>query len=70
VYLNTSTVPKANEKHQEKTFAYLVRGAPFEDVFAVSGYSQGEFGGIDGCLDREEWTVKVFVFSKAVGHSL
>lgn len=56
--------------NEEKTFAYLNRGSPFEDVFAVSGYSQGDFGGVDECLDREEWTAKVFMFSKAVVHSL
>jgi hypothetical protein len=42
VHLNKFTALMASE---EKTFAYLNRGAPFEDVFAVSGYSQGDFGG-------------------------
>ena len=51
VHLNKFTAPIASK---EKTFAYLDRGSPFEDMFAVSGYSQGDFGGVDGCLDREE----------------
>jgi hypothetical protein len=55
---------------EEKTFAYLSCGSPFEDMFAVSGYSQGYFGGAHGCLDREEWTAKVFMFSQAIGHGL
>jgi hypothetical protein len=38
VLLNKFIVPMASE---EKTFAYLHRGSPFEDMFAVSGYSQG-----------------------------
>ncbi|KFY92461.1 hypothetical protein V500_04183 [Pseudogymnoascus sp. VKM F-4518 (FW-2643)] len=60
----------AGRASKEKTFAYLNRGSRFEDVFAICGYSQVEFGGVDGCLNREEWTAKVFMFSKAVGHSL
>jgi hypothetical protein len=51
-------------------FAYLNRVSLFEDVFVVSGYSQGDFRGVDGCLDREEWTAKVFMFSRAIGHRL
>lgn len=67
VYLHKFTAPMVDE---EKTFAYLSRGSPFEDMFAVSGYSKGCFGGVDGCLDREEWTAKVFMFSQAIGHGL
>jgi hypothetical protein len=67
VYLHKFTAPMADE---EKTFAYLSRGSLFEDMFAVSRYSQGCFGGVDGCLDREEWTAKVFMFSQAIGHGL
>jgi hypothetical protein len=61
VYLHKFIAPMADE---EKTFAYLSRGSPFEDIFAVSGYSQGCFGG------REEWTAKDFMFSQAIGHGL
>jgi hypothetical protein len=67
VLLNKYTVPMATER---KTFACLTLGEPFGDVFAVSGYSQGIFGGIGRCLDREEWTAKVFRFSRAIGHVL
>jgi hypothetical protein len=38
VYLHEFTAPMADG---EKTFAYLSRGSPFKDMFAVSGYSQG-----------------------------
>lgn len=67
VHLNKFTTPMAGEK---KTFAYLDRGEPFEDVMAVSGWTPGEFGDSDGCLDREEWTAKVCMFSRAIGHVL
>jgi hypothetical protein len=67
VYTNTFTAPMAGES---KTFALLIRGAPFDDVFAVSEYSQGYFGNTDGCLDREEWTMKAFMFSRVLEHTL
>ena len=55
VHLNKFTAPMTSK---EKTFAYLNRGSPFVDMFAISGYSQGDFGGVNRCLDREEWTAK------------
>ncbi|KAN0099106.1 hypothetical protein V8E51_012881 [Hyaloscypha variabilis] len=67
VLMSKYTVPMANEK---KTFACISLGEPFDDVCAVSGYTRGELGGIDGCLDREEWTSKVFMFSHVLGHHL
>jgi hypothetical protein len=36
----------------------------------LAGTVKAIFGGIDRCLDLEEWTAKAFMFSKAVGHSL
>lgn len=67
VFFNKFTAPLVSDY---RTFAYLNCGSPFKDVFAASGYSQGDFGGLDGCLDREEWTAKVFMFSRAIGHKL
>jgi hypothetical protein len=56
--------------NQWKTFAYLDRGYPYSDVFAVSGCNRGQFGGTDGYLDRVLWTKRVFIFSRVLGHEL
>jgi hypothetical protein len=56
--------------HEGKTFGYLDRGEAHSFVLAVSGWSGGQFAGIDGCVDRELWTKRVFDFSRIVGHSL
>ncbi|KAI9841696.1 MAG: hypothetical protein M1837_000428 [Sclerophora amabilis] len=61
------TVRVANEW---KAFAYLDRGPPWKEVFAVSGWSRGPFGMTDGCLDREVWVKRVFAFSRVLGHRL
>jgi hypothetical protein len=53
-----------------KTFGYLECGEAYNLVFAVSGWSGGEFADIDGCVDRELWTKRMFEFSRIVGHSL
>lgn len=55
---------------ENKTFAYLERGDGDDYVFAVSGWSGGQFANIDGCIDRELWTKRVFEFSKIIGHKL
>jgi len=52
-----------------KAFAYLDRGTSYKDIFAVSGYKGGRYGGIDGCLDREEWTRKVKLIAEFIGHT-
>jgi hypothetical protein len=67
VMLSAFTAPMTKVS---KTFAYLDRGPPYERIFAVSGYTSGPFGGADGCLDREVWTERVFMFSRIVGHEL
>ncbi len=67
VMLAKFTAPIANEY---KTFGFLDRGSAYDDIFAVSGYTGGEFGGIDGCLDREIWTEKAFTFCTILGHNL
>ena len=67
VMLAKFTAPMANEC---KTFGFLDRGSPYDDIFAVSGYTGGEFGGIDGCLNREVWIEKVFTFCTILGHKL
>jgi hypothetical protein len=55
---------------EQKTFAYLERGDGLDYVFAISGWSGGQFANIDGCIDRELWTKRVFEFSKIIGHKL
>lgn len=53
-----------------KTLAVLDRGAAFEHVRAVSGWTSGIHGPFDGCLDREYWFQKVFDLCKIIGHTL
>jgi hypothetical protein len=53
-----------------KTFRYLELGEAHDLVFAVSGWSGRQFADIDGCVDRELWTKRVFEFSRIVGHSI
>jgi hypothetical protein len=53
-----------------KTFGYLELGEAHELVFAVSGWSGRQFADIDGCINRELWTKRVFEFSRIVGHSI
>jgi hypothetical protein len=53
-----------------KTFGYLELGEAHDLVFAVSGWSGRQFADIDGCVDRELWTKRVFEFSRIVGHSI
>jgi len=67
VMLAKFTAPMANEF---KTFGFLDRGPPYDEIFAVSGYKGGKFGGIDGCLNREVWTKQVFTFCTILGHDL
>jgi hypothetical protein len=59
----------ANDK---KTFAWLDRGRPFENVHsgAVSGYTPRVFGVVDGCLDRRIWTWRVMQYCKIIKHEL
>lgn len=67
VFRDAYQIPMAGSK---KTFGYLERGDAHDLVFAVSGWSGGQFADIDGCVDRELWTKRVFEFSRIVGHSL
>ncbi|KAF1921459.1 hypothetical protein BDU57DRAFT_489246 [Ampelomyces quisqualis] len=67
VFQNAYEIPIADGK---KTFAYLDRGEAHDLVFAVSGWSGGQFAEIDGCVDRKLWTERVFEFSRIVGHNL
>ncbi|KAH8621617.1 hypothetical protein IG631_23704 [Alternaria alternata] len=67
VFRDAYQIPMADKR---KTFGYLERGEAYNLVFAVSGWSGGEFADIDGCVDRELWTKRVFEFSRMVGHSL
>ncbi|EDU46135.1 predicted protein [Pyrenophora tritici-repentis Pt-1C-BFP] len=67
VFRDAYQIPMADKR---KTFGYLERGEAYNLVFAVSGWSGGEFADIDGCVDRELWTKRVFEFSRIVGHSL
>lgn len=67
IFSDAYHVPMASER---KTFAYLERGEEHGYVFAVSGWSGGKFADIDGCIDRELWTKRVFEFSKIIGHKL
>jgi len=50
VMLAKFTAPMANEYI---TFGFLDRRSPYDEIFAVSGYTGGESGGLDGCLNRE-----------------
>ena len=58
--------------NENKAFAFLDRGRPFEHIqsTAVSGYTAGEFGNDDGCLDRSLWTSRVMNYCKVIGHKL
>ena len=67
IFRDAYQIPMA---HDGKTFGYLERGEAHDPVFAVSGWSGGQFADIDGCLDREIWTKRVFEFSYIVGHDL
>jgi hypothetical protein len=67
VFCDVYQIPMADKR---KTFGYLERGEAHNLVFAVSGWSGGKFADIDGCVDRELWTMRVFEFSRIVGHSL
>jgi hypothetical protein len=67
VFRDAYQIPMANGK---KTFGYLERGETHNLVFAVSGWSGGQLADIDGCVDRELWTRRVFEFSRIVGHNL
>ncbi|KAH9205437.1 hypothetical protein DL95DRAFT_470590 [Leptodontidium sp. 2 PMI_412] len=57
---------------ENKAFAFLDRGRPFEHIqaTAVSGYTAGECGNDDGCLDRSLWTSRVMEYCKVIGHEL
>ena len=67
VFRDAYHIPMADKR---KTFGYLERGEAYNLVFAVSGWSGGQFADIDGCVDRELWTQRVFEFSRIVGHNL
>ncbi|EUC27105.1 hypothetical protein COCCADRAFT_42064 [Bipolaris zeicola 26-R-13] len=67
VFRDAYQIPMADKR---KTFGYLECGETYNLVFAVSGWSGGEFADIDGCVDRELWTKRVFEFSRIVGHNL
>jgi hypothetical protein len=55
-----------------KTFVFLDRGRPFENIqaTAVSGYTAGPVGDGDGCLNRDLWTSRVMKYCKVIGHEL
>lgn len=53
-----------------KTVACLTRGTYLPYTFAVSGYTPGFFGEIDGTIDRPLWTRRVFQLSKLSEHEL
>ncbi|KFZ25422.1 hypothetical protein V502_00098, partial [Pseudogymnoascus sp. VKM F-4520 (FW-2644)] len=57
---------------ESKTFAFLDRGRPFENIqaAAVSGYTAGTVGDSDGCLNRDLWTSRVMKYCKVIGHEL
>ena len=57
---------------ETKTFAFLDRGLPFENIqaAAVSGYTPGEVGNRDGCLDRVLWTSRAMKYCRGIGHEL
>ncbi len=67
VMLAKFTAPMAIEY---KTFGFLDRRSPYDGRFAVSGYTGGESGGIDGCLNRQLWTEKVLTFCTILGYNL
>ncbi|KAK0124045.1 hypothetical protein ONS95_009030 [Cadophora gregata] len=55
-----------------KTFAFLDRGRPFDNIqaAAVSGYTAGAGGANDGCLSRDLWTSRVMNYCEVIGHEL
>ncbi|APA14662.1 predicted protein [Sclerotinia sclerotiorum 1980 UF-70] len=57
---------------ESKTFAFLDRGELFDHIQAValSGFTSGDVGAKDGCLDRSLWTSRVMKYCKVVGHEL
>ena len=57
----------ANER---KTFGFLDRGSPYDDISTVSGYKGGELARIDAFLNREVWIEKMFSFSRNLDHKL
>ena len=57
---------------KSKAFAFLDLGRPFDHIqaAAVSGYTAGEVGNSDGCLNRNLWTSRVMKYCKVIGHKI
>jgi hypothetical protein len=66
------TLFETNMAKENKAFAFLDRGRPFEHIqsTAISGYTAGKCGSDDGCLDRSLWTSRVMKYCEAIGHEL